>query len=138
MRPAFMYESEGATADTADTEWWKQFDDPVLDALIDEALAHNHNLEVAAANVEQAAGVLTQTRSQLFPQVGYQGIGRSRCAPRTAGVNPEFANLSRTRRQSYQALLTATWEIDLWGRIRRLCEAARANLLASDEAQRAA
>ena len=59
-------------ADTANTEWWKQFDDPVLDSLIAEALANNKNVKIAAANVEQAAGVLTQTRSALFPQVGLQ------------------------------------------------------------------
>ena len=57
--------------ETANTEWWKQFDDPVLDQLIAEALANNKNVQIAAANVEQAAGVLTQTRSQFFPQVNY-------------------------------------------------------------------
>src|SRR5690349_1817809 len=59
---AFIYEPKDA-ADTANTQWWKQFNDPVLDALIAEALANNQNVKVAAANVEQAAGVLTQTRS---------------------------------------------------------------------------
>src|SRR5450755_321268 len=63
-----------AAADAANTAWWKQFGDPILDALIDEALAHNLNLQIAVANVEQAAGIFTQTRSQLFPQVGYQGL----------------------------------------------------------------
>ncbi len=131
---AFMYESKAA-ADTANTEFWKQFDDPVLDALIAEALAHNLNVKVAAANVEQAAGVLTQTNSSLYPQVGYQGIG-GRARATEAGVNPEFASLVPNPASSYQALLNATWEVDLWGRIRRLSESARANLLASDEARR--
>src|SRR5258705_5873851 len=71
---AFIYETKDA-ADTVNTEWWKQFNDPVLDALITEALAHNLNVKVAAANVEQAVGVLTQTRSALFPQVGYDAFG---------------------------------------------------------------
>src|SRR5512141_2442131 len=75
---AFIYEPKQA-ADTANTAWWKQFDDPVLDALIAQALASNQNVKVAAANVEQAAGVLTQTRSQIFPQLGYNaGAGRAR------------------------------------------------------------
>jgi len=131
---AFIYEPASA-ADTANTLWWKQYNDPVLDGLIAEALAHNLNVKVAAANVEQAAGVLTQTRSGLFPQVGYQGTaGRARTTE--AGANAGVANLIPNPQTSYEALLNASWEIDLWGRIRRLSEAARANLLATDEARR--
>ena len=82
----FIYEPSEA-ADTVNTQWWRQFDDPVLDQLIAEALAHNLNVKVAAANVEQAAGVLTQTRSALFPQVGYDGAaGRARSTE--AGASP--------------------------------------------------
>jgi len=140
MRPAvdapkaFIYEAKDA-ADTANTEWWKQFGDPVLDGLIAEALAHNLNLQVAVANVEQAAGVLTQTRSAFFPQLGYTAAaGRARSTE--VGATPEFAGLVANPVSSYQALLNASWEIDLWGRIRRLSEAARANLLGTDEARR--
>ena len=107
----------------------------MLDELIAEALAHNLNVKVAAANVEQAAGVLTQTRSALFPQVGYDGAG-GRARTTESGVTPEIARLIPNPQSSYQALLQASWEIDLWGRIRRLSESARANLLATDEARR--
>jgi multidrug efflux system outer membrane protein len=131
---AFIYEVSTA-ADTANTTWWKQFNDPVLDGYIAEALAHNLNVKVAAANVEQAAGVLTQTRSGLFPQVGYDGTG-GRARTTEAGSTPELARLIPNPQTSYQALLNASWEIDLWGRIRRLSESARANLLATDEARR--
>jgi len=125
-----------AAADAANTAWWKQFGDPVLDALIDEALAHNLNLQIAVANVEQAAGVFTQTRSQLFPQVGYQGLGERAKTP-DRNYPTEFAQLFPPNPSTaYQAALSASWEIDLWGRIRRLSESARANLLASDEARR--
>jgi outer membrane protein TolC len=65
--------SRQVVAETANTEWWKQFGDPVLDQLIATALANNLNVKVAAANVEQAAGVFTQTRSGLYPQIGYAG-----------------------------------------------------------------
>ena len=68
--PAFQYEPKDA-ADTADTLWWKQFNDPVLDGLIAEALAHNGNIAVAVANVEHASTLLTQTHSQIFQHVGY-------------------------------------------------------------------
>lgn len=131
---AFIYESKDA-ADTVNTTWWKQFNDPILDGLIAEALANNQNVKVAAANVEQAAGVLTQTRSSLFPQVGYNGTGgRARTTESTD--TPLLAQGIPNPQSSYQALLSATWEVDLWGRIQRLSESARANLLATDEARR--
>jgi multidrug efflux system outer membrane protein len=131
---AFRFEPKDA-AQTADTEWWKQFGDPVLDELIAEALVNNLNLKVAVANVEEAAGVFTQTRSQLFPQIGYSASGeRSRTTE--AGANALVSRLSPNPSSAYQAALTASWEIDLWGRIRRLSEAALGNLLASDEARR--
>ncbi len=130
---AFRFEP-AAAADTANTAWWKQFGDPVLDQLIDTALANNLNVKVAAANVEQALAVITQTRSALFPQVGYSASGEKARSPETGLVAaiPNYPNPQTT----YQALLTASWEIDLWGRIRRLSEAAQANMLATDEARR--
>jgi multidrug efflux system outer membrane protein len=130
---AFQYETKEA-AETADTQWWKQFQDPVLEQLIAEALLHNTNVQIAAANVEQAAGLLTQTRSQFFPQAGY---GAS--AQRQRSVEPAFASQLPNYpnpTNAYQALLSASWEIDLWGRIRRQSETAYANVLATDEARR--
>jgi multidrug efflux system outer membrane protein len=134
VAPATYLYRPNETAHTADTAWWKLFEDPVLDALIAEALAHNKDVQIAAANVEQAAALLVQTRSPLFPQVGYQGdAGRYRFSENSttslaAGIgNPTSA---------YSVLAGASWEIDLWGRIRRQAEAARANLLGTDEARR--
>jgi multidrug efflux system outer membrane protein len=131
---SFVWESKDA-ADTANTVWWKQFGDPVLDTLIAEALAHNLNVKVAAANVETAVGVLTQTRSGLFPQVGY-GATAARQRSTEAGAVAELAGVVPNPQNSYEALLSVSWEVDLWGRIRRLSESARANALATDEARR--
>jgi multidrug efflux system outer membrane protein len=139
MRPqmtapaTFQHEPKDAAA-TADTLWWQQFQDPVLDQLIAEALAHNTNIQIAAANVEQAAAFLTQTRSQLFPAIGYgASAGRERARePAFASQIPNYPNPT----SAYQAALQASWEIDLWGRIRRQSEAAYANVLATDEARR--
>jgi outer membrane protein, multidrug efflux system len=130
---AFQYEPKESAA-TADTLWWKQFQDPVLEQLIAEALQHNTNVQIAAANVEQAAGLLLQTRSQLFPTLGYGASAtreRSR-EPAFAAQIPNYPNPTSV----YQAALQASWEIDLWGRIRRQSEAAYANVLATDEARR--
>jgi outer membrane protein, multidrug efflux system len=130
---AFRFEPQQAAAD-ADAEWWKQFGDPVLDALIAEALANNWNVRIAAANVDQAAGVLTTTRSPLFPQVGYSGVG-GRTKFSTHGTTDLATGIDNPT-DGYQVLAGATWEIDLWGRIRRLTEAAQADLLATQEARR--
>ncbi|MGH8711361.1 MAG: efflux transporter outer membrane subunit [Burkholderiales bacterium] len=130
---AYTYEPE-QVADTANTEWWKQFDDAVLDQLIGDSLANNKNVKIAAANVEQAAGVLTTTRSPLFPQFGYQAdASRQRLSQNNAITSVPGAPNPFT---AYQTLATASWEIDLWGRIRRQTESARANLLATNEVRR--
>ncbi len=129
----FRYEDKEAQR-TVNAEWWKQFGDPVLDSLLAEALANNRNVRIATANIEQAAGVLLQTRSPLFPQVGYSGTGmRQRMSEAGASV---LSSAIPNPQDSYQALASASWEIDLWGRIRRLSEAARASLLATEEARR--
>ena len=127
----FRFEDHNA-ADTANTEWWKQFDDPVLDDLMTEALANNKNVRVAAANIELAAGILTTTRSPLFPQVSYNG-GAARQRFSEEGATPAG---SPNPQSSFQLFGGATWEIDLWGRIRRLSESARASFFASVEARR--
>lgn len=130
---SFIYESKDAR-DTANTDWWKDFHDPVLDSLITEALVNNKSVKIAAANVEQAAAILTQTRAPLFPQAAYSGGGARQRANELSAVSrlPGFSN----PQDSYEVLAGASWEIDFWGRIQRLSEAARAELLASQEARR--
>jgi multidrug efflux system outer membrane protein len=129
---AYLREPATAAA-TADLEWWKQFDDPVLDALIVEALARNRSVMIAAANIEQAAGLLTTTRAPMFPQASYQGTAaRARFTSQGTTALADITNPTN----AYQLLAGASWEIDLWGRIRRQTEAARANLLATEEARR--
>jgi outer membrane protein, multidrug efflux system len=133
MPAAYRYEEEAAQA-TANTTWWTQFGDPGLDSLIAESLANNKDLQIGAARVEQAAAVLTQARSPLFPQFGYSGTGkRAKLGESDAGA---WSSVLENPRSSYEVLAGASWEIDLWGRIRRLSEAARANLLATEEARR--
>jgi outer membrane protein, multidrug efflux system len=119
---------------TADVTWWHQFQDPVLDSLIDEALANNKNVKIAAANVEQAAAVLKQTKSQFYPQVGYGGSGAKQRASDDA-YGP-LAPYVTNPKESWELVGSVAWEVDLWGRIRRLSEAARANVLATEEARR--
>ncbi|MFP5213764.1 MAG: TolC family protein, partial [Acidobacteriota bacterium] len=129
----FRFEEKDAR-ETADIDWWKSFEDPVLDSLIGEALTNNLSIKVAAANIEQAAGTLMQTRSQLFPQLQYSGSAeRARSSEAGSSV---LSSLVENPKNNFQLLAGASWELDLWGRVRRLSEAARADLLATREARR--
>ncbi len=130
---AYRFEEKEA-ANTANTLWWRQFEDPILDALIDEALSYNKDIQVATANIEKAAGTLMQTRSSLFPQFNYNG-GATRLRSTEAGASavPQTYPNPQT---AVQAQAGVSWEIDLWGRIYRLSESAEANLLATEEARR--
>jgi multidrug efflux system outer membrane protein len=110
----------------ANTAWWEQFGDPVLNDLVATALRENKDLLIASARVDEFAGKYGFVRSGLFPQVGagYEA-SRQRNIP-SGAVDPSTYN-------SYSAVLNASWEIDIWGRIRRQTEAANAQLLASEE-----
>jgi multidrug efflux system outer membrane protein len=131
--PAYRYEM-AAARDAANAAWWQQFQDPVLDGLIADALAHNLSVQIAAANVEQAAAVLTQAKAPLYPQASYGAeAAKQRGSETGATPIPSYVPNPQT---SYQVLAGASWELDLWGRIRRLSEAARAQMLATEEARR--
>lgn len=111
--------------------WWQAFGDPTLDALVDEALASNRDLRIATARVDEAAAIVGGTRAQGLPQVGY-GVQASRQRTSEPGSAPFVGDT----RSSLGGVLAASWEIDLWGRIARETEAARANLLATEQARR--
>jgi len=117
-------------AELADSAWWEQFDDPALNGLIDEALRNNKNLLIATARVDQFLGLYGVSRSALFPQAGAEGAASQDRV--SEDLNPGAKALDNPD-QIYQAFLTAAWEIDLWGRLRRATEAAQAELLASEE-----
>lgn len=132
--PESFRHQAGDTRQSANTEWWKQFEDPVLDGLITEALANNWSVKIAAANVEQAAAVLSQVRAPLLPQVNAGGAA-ARQRVTELGATPVPPSVSNPQ-TAYQVTAGASWELDLWGRLRRLSEASRADLLASEEARR--
>lgn len=106
-------------------EWWTQFDDPRLVALIEESLAHNNDLKVAAANVEAAAAALRLARADYLPTLNAQVRG-TRTDPSQSSAIP----LPPDTFTQYDAGLVLGYEIDIWGRIRRAKEAALAELQA--------
>ena len=133
--PAAYRYADKEAKNLSNTLWWEQFQDPVLNDLIRTALLENKDIKIAAARVEEFQGRYGQTRSLLFPQVGLGAQGqRSRSqrdngpVPLDPSVDPVFNN--------YQAILSVNWELDIWGRLRRLDESARADLLASEEGRR--
>jgi multidrug efflux system outer membrane protein len=123
-----------AIADATNAQWWTQFGDPVLDQLVAEALAGNLDIRIAAARVDQFIGALGATRSQLFPQIGY-GVQATTAQASRLGVPPLPPGADPTF-SLFQASLGATWQIDLFGRIRRQTEAAQAQVYASEQGQR--
>jgi outer membrane protein, multidrug efflux system len=121
-------------ADVANTAWWEQFGDPVLNDLVETALRENRDVRIAAARVDQFLGALTATGSQLYPQIGY-GADASRTSASRVGQPPLPPAADRTF-ALYNASLGASWQLDLFGRVRRLSEAAQAQVYASEQAQR--
>src|SRR5687768_2998283 len=114
--------------------WWHGFDDPHLDALVRDGLANNRDLHVAIARVDEFAARVAGVRGQAFPQVGY-GASAARARSTAVGTPPLPAGAD-PHAEAYGAGFTARWELDLWGRIRNETAAARADLLATDEARR--
>jgi len=127
--------AETDAKELANTSWWEQLNDPVLNGLIASALKENYDLKIAAARVEEFAGRYGFTRADLYPQVG-AGAGYSRQRDSETGANPPASGYSFTY-DTFQTTLNASWELDIWGRVRRSTEAARAELLASEEGRRA-
>jgi outer membrane protein, multidrug efflux system len=132
--PSAWRVEERQAKDLANTTWWEQFNDPVLNDLIREALQGNYDLKIAAARIEQYVGQYMVARSGFFPQIyGGGSGGQQRVTER--GQSPVSDNF-RNPATIYQAGLTGSWEIDVWGRLRRLTEAARADLLSTEEGRR--
>ena len=129
---AYRVEVKSA-ADLINSAWWEQFEDPVLNELIKTALAENKDVRIAASRVEEFLGRYGVTRSQLFPQVATQfGAGSQRISTVT---QPAVASTQSNTFDSYSLDLGMSWEIDLWGKLRRATEAARAELLATEQAR---
>jgi len=122
-----------AARDTADTKWWEQFGDPVLNDLVWVALRENKDLLMATARVDQYLGQFESTRGALFPQLG---AGVSAGGERYTRNGTTKIPVGKVTYGAYSALGNASWEIDLWGKLRRSTEAARADLLGSEESRR--
>ena len=100
--------------------WWELFGDTTLDALVEQALANNRDVAVAAARVQQARANLKTVRAQYLPQIGAEATAEGEYTPETKIV------------QSYAVEPTLSWELSLFGALRNAKRAAKAEIAASE------
>src|SRR5215472_10208338 len=125
-------ESSNQQASIADLPWWEVFKDPELKQLVQVALANNYDLRIAITRVEQARQIAAQARAQFLPFLNYS-VSASK------GKNEFLGGVALNGGQeqgAFAGVATVAWEADVWGRIRRTNEAARAQYLATEEARR--
>ncbi len=121
-------------ASIADSKWFEIFKDEQLQALIRTALVQNYDLHDAAARVEAARANLGITRANQFPQFGASGdVEINRLSRDGATPIPAVLLPSQNRNFGSASLNLLSFEVDLWGKLRRATEAARANLLSAEE-----
>jgi len=112
-----------------DFDWFSLFNDPVLDSLVYQALDYNQDLAIAAENVVQAQYNIGIQRSEMLPEISYQaGAQRGNFQQNQITASPQ--NL-------FFGFGSVSWEIDFWGKLRRLNEAAKADYVGSVEGYRA-
>jgi multidrug efflux system outer membrane protein len=116
----------------ANVLWWNVFADTTLESLIRIALQENRDLHIALARVNEARALLGVQRLEFLPQLGVTGQGR------TGEVGDSVLNTIAGPIGFSSVSIGLTWEIDLWGRVRRLNESARATLMASEQGRRGA
>lgn len=114
--------------DSVPSEWWRLFDDPTLNDLVATALASNTDIVQAVARIEQADANVRVVNAALFPQLNLAGTGgRTAYSSRVAAPEPPGELLQN----NLLLELSASFEIDFWGKLRRASEAARAQDLST-------
>ena len=121
--------TEQATASLGDEKWWQVFQDRELQGLIRTALKNNYDVRIAAARVLEAQSQLGITRADQLPSLAVGG--------NIASVqNPKLGPIPSYELTQGELTASAAWNLDFWGKYRRATQAARANLLANELAQK--
>jgi len=132
--PASWRFEEKEVWDLANTAWWRQFNDPVLNQLVSTALQENKDLRIATARIEEFFGRYFSTRGDQFPLAGGSADASRQRLSEKDSIQPIDGKDNAFN--FYQAFLGASWELDFWGKFRRATEAARAELLGTEESRR--
>ena len=128
--PASYQESQASdAAEAVINQWWTLYNDEVLNDLISKASKNNTDLKIAVARIEEADGYMREVGAALFPQVNMDSSA-SRYKVTELGATPLFNGMSPTR-SNYNVILSTTFELDFWGKLRRAQESAKAQALAS-------
>lgn len=129
--PATYAEATATTSTSPaqiEANWWTHFQDPILNDLVDQALNQNADIRIAIARVEQASAVARESGAAFFPEIDLSAGGsNSKLSNKTATWSPVSPRILKDR----SVALTTSYELDVWGRVRRGNEAAQASLLAS-------
>jgi outer membrane protein, multidrug efflux system len=127
-----QYYAEKAAAEArslADLPWWQVFEDPLLRSLVEEALKNGFDARIAAYRVQESRALYGIAKAEFFPTVDYSaGVQR--------GKENQIINPQGITQTAWSADVGLNWELDLWGRIRRLNEGAKARYLATEDARR--
>jgi len=115
--------------------WWMAFDDPVLNVIVAQALSSNLDQKIAVARIREERAYLASSRGALLPNIGLDG---SYTRQRYSANTPfgEFPQLVPREENTYEAGFDASWELDVFGGLRRGVEASQAELAASIENSR--
>ena len=120
----------GAVSTTMGADWWKLYGDPILNDLVATAISENLDVVAAVAKIEEFDADLREANAALFPEID---LGAAAARSRSSGA---VASPSSTRvSNDLRVALSTSFEIDFWGRLRRLVESARAQLLATHYAK---
>jgi outer membrane protein, multidrug efflux system len=134
--PAFRGQGAAESLSMADRAWWNVYSDPLLEALIKEALQNNYDLRTAIARTQEAHAYVGVTRSAYYPSVGYEyGVQRD-LGVYKASPALDLPAAGASTHDLFLGGLSTAWEIDLWGRIRNSTAAANATYLGTEEARR--
>lgn len=127
VAPPAQWRGGQKRSDVVAAQWWRSFGDATLTGLVEKALGHNADIEIAAARIEEARAQFAAARGARMPQVQAVGTGG-----RTRSVNPFGIDIAQWVSQGE---VQASFDLDLLGRLRSSAAAAKAQLLASDDSR---
>jgi multidrug efflux system outer membrane protein len=133
IAPSYQFGPTEAATRQPEDRWWEVFGDPELNTLVGEVLTYNLDIKKATAKILELRSQFVQTRADRFPSLSLEGQGQ-RQQRQIIGVIPGETFSSKT--DIYTLSLPASFELDLWGRLARADEAARADLLQAEENRR--